>query len=164
MRKNASRVLNNRHGSLSRLVFSINRGMSQECVLFHKHIAQLAEGNTPLYCLTPLFFKFSPNFPLLFYQLLLFYGENLNPPPLFFRKFRKLKPPLYKRWGFQVCLADKIVHKTEQSFDRVMTWVWCKLSCIIMKSALLRDRGRRSINVNSDSVEDFSIACDNCRL
>ena len=42
--------------------------------------------------------------------------------------------------------------------------VRCKLSFIIMKSAFLCLRDSRSINVNSEYVDHFSIACDDRRL
>ena len=38
-RKHIDRVLNNEHGLFTSHVFSINGGMSQECTLFHKHLA-----------------------------------------------------------------------------------------------------------------------------
>ena len=61
---------------------------------------------------------------------------------------------------FDKHLAEKISHKIEQRYDRVTKWMWCKFSFIIMNSALLCLGGSWSINVNSESVNDFSIACD----
>ena len=92
------RVLNNEHGSFTPLVFSINGGMSQENLVFHKH------------------------------------------------------------------LAEKIADKTEQSFDKVMAWIRCKLSYLIMKSALLCLRGSRVVKINVDTVDDFDLACNDCGL
>ena len=97
-RKYNDRVLNNEHGSFTPLVFSINGGMGQESVVFHKH------------------------------------------------------------------LAEKIATKTGQRYERVMTWIRCKLSFVIMRLALLCLRGSRSVKVNVESVEDFSYACDEARL
>ena len=65
-RKYNDRVLNNEHGSFTPLVFSINGGMGQESVVFHKH------------------------------------------------------------------LAEKIATKTGQRYERVMAWIRCKLSFVIM--------------------------------
>ena len=61
-------------------------------------------------------------------------------------------------------LAEKIANKTDQRYDQVMGWIRCKLSFLIMKSALLCLRGSRVIKFNSDSVDDFSLASDEARL
>ena len=45
-----------------------------------------------------------------------------------------------------------------------MSWIRCKLSFLIMRSALLCLRGSRTIKVNTDAVDDFSFACDEARL
>ena len=49
-------------------------------------------------------------------------------------------------------LAEKIVDKTEQSYDKVMASIRCKLSYLIMKSALLCLRGSRVVKINVDTV------------
>ena len=97
-KKYIDRVLNNEQGSFTPLVFSINGGMSPECILFHKQ------------------------------------------------------------------LADKIANKTDQKYHKVIAWIRCKLSFLIMRSALLCLRGSRTIKINSNSVEDFEIACDEAGL
>ena len=61
-------------------------------------------------------------------------------------------------------LAEKLANKTDQRYDQVMGWIRCKLSFLIMKSALLCLRGSRVIKFNSDSVDDFSLASDEARL
>ena len=61
-------------------------------------------------------------------------------------------------------LAEKIASKTGQSYERVMTWIRCKLSFVVMRSALLCLRGSRSVNVNVECVDDFAFACDAARL
>ena len=61
-------------------------------------------------------------------------------------------------------LAEKIATKTDQRYDQVMSWIRCKLSFLIMRSALLCLRGSRTIKVNTDAVDDFSFACDEARL
>ena len=92
-------VINNEQGSFTPLVFSINGGMSPECIIYHKF------------------------------------------------------------------LAEKISLKTEQRYDQVMSWIRCKLSFIIIRSALLCLRGSRSVKkIDSNSVDDFVLACDEARL
>ena len=62
-------------------------------------------------------------------------------------------------------LADRIATKTNQQYEKVITWIRCKLSFIIMKSALLCLRGSRSLNVvNANAVDDFAFACDEALL
>ena len=62
-------------------------------------------------------------------------------------------------------LAQKIASKTGQQYEHIITWIRCKLSFVIMRSALLCLRGSRSVRkVNVDSTEDFSFACGEARL
>ena len=65
---------------------------------------------------------------------------------------------------FHKHLAEKIANKTGQKYEHIMSWIRCKLSFVIMRSALLCLRGSRSVKVNVDSAEDFSFACDEARL
>ena len=65
---------------------------------------------------------------------------------------------------FHKHLAEKIANKTGQKYERIMSWIRCKLSFVIMRSALLCLRGSRSVKVNVESVDDFSFACDEARL
>ena len=98
-RKYNDRVMNKEHGSFTPLVFSINGGMSPECTIYHKF------------------------------------------------------------------LAEKISQKTEQRYDQVMAWIRCKLSFLIIRSALLCLRGSRSVRkMNTDCIDDFGLACDEARL
>ena len=66
--------------------------------------------------------------------------------------------------NFHKRLAEKIAQKTDQRYDTVINWIRCKLSFIIMKSALLCLRGSRSINTSADAVDDVALACDNANL
>ena len=65
---------------------------------------------------------------------------------------------------FHKHLAEKIANKTGQKYERVITWMRCKLSFVIMRSALLCLRGSRSVRVDVDAADDFSFACDEARL
>ena len=65
---------------------------------------------------------------------------------------------------FHKHLAEKIANKTGQKYERIMSWIRCKLSFVIMRSALLCLRGSRSVKINVESAEDFSFACDQARL
>ena len=53
-------------------------------------------------------------------------------------------------------LADKIAQKTDQRYEEVVAWIRCKLSFLMMKSALLCLRGSRSCTKYD--------ACDEARL
>ena len=61
-------------------------------------------------------------------------------------------------------LAEKNATKTDQRYDQVMALIRCKLSFLIMRSALICLRGSRTIKVNTDAVDDFIFACDETRL
>ena len=66
--------------------------------------------------------------------------------------------------AFHKHLAEKIANKTGQKYERIMSWIRCKLSFVIMRSALLCLRGSRSVKIKVESAEDFSFACDKARL
>lgn len=97
-RKYGERVLNNEHGSFTPLVFSMTGGMSSECIIYHKF------------------------------------------------------------------LAEKIAQKSEQRYDQIMAWIRCKLSFIIIRSALLCLRGSRSVKMNTEVTEDYDLACIDARI
>ena len=61
-------------------------------------------------------------------------------------------------------LAEKIATKTQHRYDQVMAWIRCKLSFLIMKSALLCLRGSRTFKINAECVDDFCLASDGARL
>ena len=65
---------------------------------------------------------------------------------------------------FHKHLADKIAVKTGQQYEHVISWIRCKLSFVVMRSALLCLRGSRTVNINTDTAEDFAIACDEAGL
>ncbi len=57
-------------------------------------------------------------------------------------------------------LTSKIASKTNDKYEKVLTWIRCRLSFIIVKAALLCLRGSRAINTYSTNiVEDFTVAC-----
>ena len=62
------------------------------------------------------------------------------------------------------CQQEKVANKTGQKYERIMSCIRCKLSFVIMRSALLCLRGSRSRKINVESSEDFSFACDEARL
>ena len=57
-------------------------------------------------------------------------------------------------------LAAKIASKTEDKYEKVLTLLRCKLSFLILRSALACLRGSRPHNRDSVNVDDFSLACD----
>ena len=65
---------------------------------------------------------------------------------------------------FHKHLAQKIASKTGQRYESIMSWIRCKLSFVIMRSALLCLRGSRSVKVNVEASDDFAFACDEAGL
>ena len=54
-------------------------------------------------------------------------------------------------------LANKIATKTIDKYEKVLTWIRCRLSFIVVKAAL---RGSLTVNKEAiDIVEDFTFAC-----
>ena len=57
-------------------------------------------------------------------------------------------------------LANKIATKTNDKYEKVLTWIRCRLSFIVVKVALLCLRGSRTVSKKAiDVVEDFTLAC-----
>ena len=57
-------------------------------------------------------------------------------------------------------LANKIATKPNDRYEKVLTWIRCRLSFMVVKAALLCLRGSRTVNKEAiDIVEDFSLAC-----
>ena len=58
-------------------------------------------------------------------------------------------------------LAGKIAQKTDERYEKVLTLIRCKLSFLILRSALTCIRGSRTHN-NKDivMVDDFGLAWD----
>ena len=58
-------------------------------------------------------------------------------------------------------LATKIANKTEERYEKIITLIRCKLSFLILRSALTCIRGSRPFtNRGSVVVDDFSLTCD----
>ena len=68
--------------------------------------------------------------------------------------------------AFHKNIAEKIAYKTGDNYAKVQTFIRCKLSFIIIRSALLCLRGSRTLKasnlVNIDS--DFNLNCDKVKL
>ena len=64
---------------------------------------------------------------------------------------------------FHKHMAEKIAKKFNESYEKVVTVIRCKLSFIILRSALLCIRGSRSNHVLKN-VDDFSLALDSAGL
>ena len=64
---------------------------------------------------------------------------------------------------FHKHMAEKIAKKFNESYEKVVTVIRCKLSFIILRSALLCIRGSRSNHVLKN-VDDFSLAFDSAGL
>ena len=64
---------------------------------------------------------------------------------------------------FHKHMAEKIAKKLNESYEKVITVIRCKLSFIIVRSALLCIRGSRSNHVLKD-IDGFSLAFDSSGL
>ena len=66
---------------------------------------------------------------------------------------------------FHKRLADKMEQKTGQKYEKVITYIRCKLSFLILKSALVCLRGSRSVYGKEQEVsEDIDMALDDLKL
>ena len=64
---------------------------------------------------------------------------------------------------FHKHMAEKTAKKFNKSYEKVITVIKCKLSFIILRSALLCIRGSRSNSVLKD-IDEFSLAFDSAGL
>ena len=64
---------------------------------------------------------------------------------------------------FHKHMVEKIAKKINESYEKVITVIRCKLSFIILRSALLYIRGSQSNHVLKD-IDEFSLAFDNAGL
>ena len=60
-------------------------------------------------------------------------------------------------------MAEKIAKKSNESYEKVITVIRCKLSFIILRSSLLCIRGSRSNHVPKD-IDKLSLAFDSAGL
>ena len=62
---------------------------------------------------------------------------------------------------FHKFVADKIAMKTGERYEQVVAWIRCKLSIIVMRSALLCLRGTRATVAKElvSATEDINMAC-----
>ena len=65
---------------------------------------------------------------------------------------------------FHRYIATKIASKTEETYEKVLSLIRCKLSFLILKSALMCIRGSRPFDRESVTIDDFSLSCDAARL
>ena len=57
-------------------------------------------------------------------------------------------------------LANKIATKTIDKYEKVLTWIRCRLSFMVVKAALLCLKGSRTVNKEAiDIVEAFILTC-----
>ena len=67
--------------------------------------------------------------------------------------------------AFHSHLAAKIASKTEDRYEKVITLIRCKLSFLILRSALACLRGSRPFTSRGSAmVDDFSLTCDSAGL
>ena len=64
---------------------------------------------------------------------------------------------------FHKHMAQKIAKKFNENYEKVITVIRCKLSFIILRSALLYIRGSQSNHVLKD-IDEFSLAFDSAGL
>ena len=60
----------------------------------------------------------------------------------------------------------KLLQKNGDRYERVLNWIRCKLSFLVLKASLLCLRGSRIVKNNklSEAVDDFGLACHETRL
>ena len=62
-------------------------------------------------------------------------------------------------------LANKIATKTNDKYEKVLRWIRCRLSFIVVKAALLCLRGSHTVSKKAiDVVEDFTLACSDAGI
>ena len=66
--------------------------------------------------------------------------------------------------SFHRYIATKIASKTEERYEKVLSLIRCKLSFLILKSALMCIRGSCPFDRESVTMDDFSLSCDAARL
>ena len=64
---------------------------------------------------------------------------------------------------FHKHVSEKIAIKYNKNYKEIITIIRCKLSFLILKSALLCIRGSRSSNIVKD-IDEFSLAYDSAGL
>ena len=77
-------------------------------------------------------------------------------------RHEKEKKREYNRWIMNI-VHGTLAKKLNESYEKVITVIRCKLSFIIVRSALLCIRGSRSNHVLKD-IDGFSLAFDSSGL
>ena len=75
-----------------------------------------------------------------------------------FRDFSVLGAEGPETSTFHRYIATKIASKTEERYEKVLSLIRCKLSFLILKSALMCIRGSRPSDRESVTIDDFSLS------
>ena len=80
--------------------------------------------------------------------------------------YRKRKREYLKISEQRKPITEKIVLKTDDIFEHVMTWIRTQLSFLVLRAGRMCLRGSRSFITRNQTgvVYDFRIACDNARI
>ena len=68
--------------------------------------------------------------------------------------------------AFHKEVAQKIADKTGDKYDKIVAWIRCKLSFVILRACLTCLRGSRPHSSSADGhvIDDFELACDDARI
>ena len=67
---------------------------------------------------------------------------------------------------FHKHLAENIAEKSGEKYSKVISWIRCKLSFLILRAALMCVRGSRPHKTNNESsaTTDYALACNDAQL
>jgi hypothetical protein len=67
---------------------------------------------------------------------------------------------------FHKHVAERIAMKTDDRYEKILTWIRCKISFLVLRSSLMCIRGSRphSNSKQTDVIDDFELACDDAKL
>lgn len=67
---------------------------------------------------------------------------------------------------FHKHVAERIAKKSDDRYEKVLTWIHCKISFLVLRSSLMCIRGSHPHNNSkqTDVIDDFELACDDAKL
>ena len=67
---------------------------------------------------------------------------------------------------FHKHIADRIEKKTGEKYAKVIAWIRCKITFIILRACLACLRGSRQKKIVAENTvtDDFALACNDARL
>ena len=66
---------------------------------------------------------------------------------------------------FHKHVADKMERRTGERYEKIISYIRCKISFLVLRAALMCIRGSRSVNSRSQDVtNDFEVAVEELKL